>query len=69
MFVNGYSLEDTVVLEGLFPISLQIQNARVVYIYILAFFKVSLMMVFDRFNNGGYEWGTDVPVNLYIYHQ
>ena len=22
------------------------------------------MMVFDRFNNGGYEWGTDVPVNV-----
>ena len=53
-------------------VSYQFANSKCescIYIYILAFFKVSLMMVFDRFNNGGYEWGTDVPVNLYIYHQ
>ena len=36
----------------------------VLLIYCLAFFKVSLMMVFDRFDNGGYEWGTDVPANV-----
>ena len=30
----------------------------------LAFFKVSLMVVFDRFVNGGEEWGTDVPANV-----